>query len=78
MDPYVGLGAVIIGLAAAVGGCLVLLWCIPKKIEERKIRDTSIAVVGYNSCFAIVVVGLFLLALGFLYLMEVIPFWKTP
>jgi len=78
MNPCVGGMAVIIGIVAAALGCAALLWWIPKKIKAKEIEATSVTVVGLNSCFAIVLVGLFLLALGFLYLMEVIPFWKPP
>lgn len=70
MEPWIGLLAVTFGVCVSAAGYCCLVWVLPKKARET---DTSISIIALRASFWLVIGGIIIIFLGFLYLMSVIP-----
>jgi heme/copper-type cytochrome/quinol oxidase subunit 2 len=70
MEIWIGLLAVFIGICVSVIGYYCLISFLPKKAKER---DTSISMTALTTSFWLVIGGIIIIVLGFLYLMGIIP-----
>jgi len=70
MEIWIGLLAVFIGICVSAIGYYCLISFLPKKAKER---DTSISMTALTTSFWLVIGGIIIIVLGFLYLMGIIP-----
>lgn len=70
METWIGLFAVVFGICVSAIGYLCLVWVLPKKAREK---DTSISMIALRASFWLIIAGIVLVFLGFLYLMSIIP-----
>ena len=68
--PWIGLLAITFGIFILGVGYYCLVSVLPKKAKEK---DTSISIIALRASFWLVIGGIVIIFLGFLYLMGVIP-----
>lgn len=72
MNPYDPISALHVGLALIAIGCFFLFFYLPFVANKW---EASISIFAQKASFALIIGGLILTFLHFLYFMELIPWW---